>query len=61
MKAAGLEPGEARRTANPLSWKLRAMRSGVERQTDIYLGGVSGKRPRVPADATSSRSARGRR
>ena len=28
------------------------MRSGVERQTEVYRGGVSGKRPRVPADAT---------
>jgi lactate 2-monooxygenase len=30
----------------------RALVNGVERQTEVYRDGVSGKRPRVPTDAT---------
>ena len=30
----------------------RALVTGVERQTEVYRDGVSGKRPRVPTDAT---------
>jgi lactate 2-monooxygenase len=34
--------------------------SGLERQTDIYLGGVSGSRPRVPLDAEELETAASR-